>query len=141
PGADPMSEEKAMLSAYAANPDEAHRLILADWFEEHGDPRGAWLRDPDLASGDAKARCAALEALGEVGESAAQVVPAVLDRLRDGQETGNPLRAGVRRTAGRAPGVGVRPGAGGDRGAGGGGRLDPTRAAAASSPCSSRKSA
>src|SRR4051794_10106555 len=38
-----------MLAAYAASyPDQARRLILADWLEERGDARAAWLRDDDL---------------------------------------------------------------------------------------------
>jgi uncharacterized protein (TIGR02996 family) len=45
-----MNEEQALLAAYARNyPDEAQRLVLADWFDERGDLRGAWLRDPVLA--------------------------------------------------------------------------------------------
>jgi len=46
-----MTELDVMLAAYAANyPDETDRLMLADCLEERGDPRGAWLRDPALAS-------------------------------------------------------------------------------------------
>ncbi len=45
-----MSDEQAMLAAYAASPDDDHlRQVLADWFEERGDVRGNWLRDRDLA--------------------------------------------------------------------------------------------
>jgi HEAT repeat protein len=44
-------DEKSMLAAYAMTyGDEHDRLILADYFEERGDPRGTWLRDPELAS-------------------------------------------------------------------------------------------
>jgi uncharacterized protein (TIGR02996 family) len=43
-------DEKSMLEAYAANQgDDRYRLVLADYFEERGDPRGEWLRDPELA--------------------------------------------------------------------------------------------
>jgi HEAT repeat protein len=44
-----MSDEQSLVAAYEENPDEAHRLILADWYEDHGDPRGTWLRDRELA--------------------------------------------------------------------------------------------
>lgn len=45
-----MPDLATMLAAYAATyPDETDRLILADWLEERGDVRGAWLRDPLLA--------------------------------------------------------------------------------------------
>ena len=44
-----MNDEQAMLAAYAAHyPDAAHREVLADWLEERGDARAAWLRDPDI---------------------------------------------------------------------------------------------
>jgi HEAT repeat protein len=43
-------DEKSMLAAYAATyGDEHDRLLLADYFEERNDPRGVWLRDPELA--------------------------------------------------------------------------------------------
>ena len=46
-----MSDEDAFLAAIAAAPaDQAPRLVFADWLEERGDPRGAWLRDPLVAS-------------------------------------------------------------------------------------------
>jgi uncharacterized protein (TIGR02996 family) len=40
-----MSEEPGLLQAILASPDDpAHRLIYADWLEDHGDPRGDYLR-------------------------------------------------------------------------------------------------
>src|SRR4051812_49324247 len=43
-------DESAFLAAMAAAPDDqAPRLVFADWLEERGDPRGAWLRDPLVA--------------------------------------------------------------------------------------------
>lgn len=40
-----MSDEQAFLRAVFANPAEtALRLVYADWLEERGDPRGAYLR-------------------------------------------------------------------------------------------------
>ncbi|MCC6417802.1 MAG: TIGR02996 domain-containing protein [Gemmataceae bacterium] len=40
-----MREEKAFLDAVGANPDDDQvRLVYADWLEEHGDPRGEFLR-------------------------------------------------------------------------------------------------
>ena len=37
-----MNDERALLAAYAAHGmDETHRLVLADWLEEHGDPERA----------------------------------------------------------------------------------------------------
>src|SRR5262245_33382151 len=67
-----MDDERRMTAAYAANPDEDHRLILADWFEERGDPRGAWLRDPELAPW--------------MGPEAADPVPALIAGLADREQ-------------------------------------------------------
>jgi uncharacterized protein (TIGR02996 family) len=40
-----MTEHEAFLQAIIAEPDEdAPRLIYADWLEEHGDPRGEFIR-------------------------------------------------------------------------------------------------
>jgi uncharacterized protein (TIGR02996 family) len=40
-----MSQRQALLEAIAANlDDDAPRLIFADWLEEQGDPRGAFIR-------------------------------------------------------------------------------------------------
>jgi uncharacterized protein (TIGR02996 family) len=40
-----MHEEQAFLDQLKADPtDEVTRLVYADWLEERGDPRGAWLR-------------------------------------------------------------------------------------------------
>jgi len=37
------------VQAIRAEPDDAtHRLVFADWLDERGDPRAAWLRDADL---------------------------------------------------------------------------------------------
>lgn len=39
------------LAALAADPkDETTRLVFADWLDERGDPRAAWMRDPDLTA-------------------------------------------------------------------------------------------
>src|SRR5262249_53667343 len=45
----PMSEEAAFLSAIAAGDDVA-RLAYADWLEERGDPKAAWVRDRALCT-------------------------------------------------------------------------------------------
>jgi uncharacterized protein (TIGR02996 family) len=40
-----MSDDSAFIRAILANPNDAElRLICADWLEEHGDPRGEFLR-------------------------------------------------------------------------------------------------
>src|SRR5260370_13839087 len=44
-----MNDEAAFLAAVAAEPaDETLKLVFADWLEERGDPRGAWVRDREL---------------------------------------------------------------------------------------------
>jgi len=44
-----MNDEAAFLAAIAADPkDNNLKLVFADWLEERGDPRAAWLRDPVL---------------------------------------------------------------------------------------------
>src|SRR5262245_40796445 len=44
-----MKDEAAFVAAVAADPaDESLKLVFADWLEERGDPRGAWLRDKQL---------------------------------------------------------------------------------------------
>ncbi len=40
-------DEVAFLEAIRAGDDPA-RLVFADWLEERGDPRGPWVRDPDI---------------------------------------------------------------------------------------------
>jgi uncharacterized protein (TIGR02996 family) len=42
-----MDQEEAFLSAIAAGDDTA-RLVFADWLEERGDERAAWVRDPNV---------------------------------------------------------------------------------------------
>ena len=38
-------QEQAWLQSIADHPDDHHQqLIYADWLEEHGDPRGAFMR-------------------------------------------------------------------------------------------------
>src|SRR5579884_547350 len=40
-----MTEERDFLDAVAEQPDDLDlRLIYADWLDEHGDPRGAFIR-------------------------------------------------------------------------------------------------
>lgn len=40
-----MNDEAAFVAAIAAAPDDHHLpLIFADWLDDHGDPRGQWLR-------------------------------------------------------------------------------------------------
>lgn len=40
-----MSQELAFTAAVLAHPgDDGPKLVWADWLEEHGDPRGEWLR-------------------------------------------------------------------------------------------------
>jgi uncharacterized protein (TIGR02996 family) len=40
-----MNEDETFVQAIAANPnDDTLRLVYADWLEERGDPRGAYLR-------------------------------------------------------------------------------------------------
>src|ERR1043165_6227212 len=40
-----MSDEQAFLHSLLANPsDDTLRLVFADWLDEHGDPRGTFLR-------------------------------------------------------------------------------------------------
>jgi uncharacterized protein (TIGR02996 family) len=40
-----MSDRDAFLDAIRENPDDdTHRLIYADWLEEHGDPQGEFIR-------------------------------------------------------------------------------------------------
>ena len=41
-----MNNEAAFLKVLAADPDDMTRLAFADWLEERGDPRAAWVRDP-----------------------------------------------------------------------------------------------
>src|SRR5690349_8680413 len=44
-----MTNESAFWQALAANPDdEAVRLAFADWLEQKGDPRSAWIRNPAM---------------------------------------------------------------------------------------------
>jgi uncharacterized protein (TIGR02996 family) len=44
-----MPDEAALRAALAARPDdELPRLAYADWLNERGDPRAAWVRDPDI---------------------------------------------------------------------------------------------
>ncbi len=41
-----MNDEAAFVAAIAATPDDQHLpLIFADWLDDHGDPRGQWLRN------------------------------------------------------------------------------------------------
>ena len=43
------ADEAAIVSHLRAHPDDTTaRLVFADWLDERGDPRGPWLRDPDL---------------------------------------------------------------------------------------------
>jgi uncharacterized protein (TIGR02996 family) len=66
-----MSQEKALLNAYASSfgtGDDTDRLVLADWFEEQGDPSGRWLRDPEIAV--------------LMGPSASSPFPALLEMLQ-----------------------------------------------------------
>src|ERR1700675_459464 len=39
-----MSDEKAFLTAILERPDDARKLVYADWLEEQGDPRAEYLR-------------------------------------------------------------------------------------------------
>lgn len=40
-----MNDEAAFVAAIAAAPDDHHLpLVFADWLDDHGDPRGQWLR-------------------------------------------------------------------------------------------------
>ena len=46
-----MTDDRALLGAVLEAPaDEAPRLVYADWLEERGDPRGAFLRAEAAAS-------------------------------------------------------------------------------------------
>jgi uncharacterized protein (TIGR02996 family) len=67
-----MTDEQSLLAAYEENPDEAHRLILADWYEDHGDPRGTWLRDRELARW--------------MGNGSIDPIPALVTALLEGHE-------------------------------------------------------
>ena len=50
-----MTDDAAFLSAIQANPnDELARLVYADWLDERGDPRGAYLRAESELSATAK---------------------------------------------------------------------------------------
>ena len=41
-----MNDEAAFLQTIAAHPgDETHVLVFADWLDDHGDPRGQWIRN------------------------------------------------------------------------------------------------
>lgn len=43
------ADEAAFLATIRANPaDDLPRLVFADWLEERGEPRGPWVRDPDI---------------------------------------------------------------------------------------------
>jgi uncharacterized protein (TIGR02996 family) len=42
-----MNDEHAFLAAIATG-DHTARLVFADWLDERGDPRGPWVRDPQL---------------------------------------------------------------------------------------------
>jgi uncharacterized protein (TIGR02996 family) len=88
-------DEHKMLAAYAASPRDVYdRLLLADFFEERGDPRAAWLRDPELAPwmGPEVANpfVKLVAALPDEGARAVllhfggQAVPALLDALPGG---------------------------------------------------------
>ena len=49
-----MSDDEAFIRAIvAASADEAPRLVYADWLDERGDPRGAYLRAETARPGDA----------------------------------------------------------------------------------------
>src|SRR4051794_23581086 len=92
-----MSDESAFLAALRANPDDdAARLVFADWLDERGDPRAAWVRNaeiwrhagpdfndpiPGLAGslGSAQRRQRITDALVSLGPA---VVPAVVAAMR-----------------------------------------------------------
>jgi uncharacterized protein (TIGR02996 family) len=43
------AQESAFLTAIKQNAeDETRRRICADWLEERGDPRSAWVRDSEI---------------------------------------------------------------------------------------------
>jgi uncharacterized protein (TIGR02996 family) len=69
-----MNEEQAFLDHLKADPsDDVTRLVYADWLEERGDPRGAWLRaEHELAAtSEDDPRYDALDL--EVGEQSRQL--------------------------------------------------------------------
>src|SRR5262245_48628573 len=97
-----MLDEAAFLKAIAEERDDTARLAFADWLEERGDPRAAWVRNPAIfrwmgpkaenpipALMDAFSRTdypvteAVHVALVALGEAA---VPALVERLRAGGE-------------------------------------------------------
>jgi uncharacterized protein (TIGR02996 family) len=41
-------DEAAFLKAIAEDRDDTTRLAFADWLEERGDPRAAWVRNPAI---------------------------------------------------------------------------------------------
>jgi uncharacterized protein (TIGR02996 family) len=100
-------DEAAFLAAINGGDDQA-RLVFADWLEERGDPRGPWVRDPELwavmapDAGDPVPRLLAgqeygripqrnWDLLGRIGPSA---VPALAAALRD--ESGHVRRQAAR---------------------------------------------
>ncbi len=45
-----MNDEAALIAAIAAAPDDRHLpLVFADWLDDRGDPRGAWIRHPAVS--------------------------------------------------------------------------------------------
>jgi uncharacterized protein (TIGR02996 family) len=44
----PETPEVEGFRAALRDDPEVARLVFADWLEDHGDPRAAWLRDPDI---------------------------------------------------------------------------------------------
>jgi uncharacterized protein (TIGR02996 family) len=69
----PTPEEAGFWAALAAEPDDdTARLAFADWLDDRGDPRAAWLRDPDLAR--------------YMRPDTPDPLPALLDALRSDEE-------------------------------------------------------
>jgi uncharacterized protein (TIGR02996 family) len=64
-----MRDEADFLRALSSDPgDDVARLAFADWLEEHGDPRAAWVRDPAI--------------FRWMGPTVGDPVPALLEALR-----------------------------------------------------------
>jgi uncharacterized protein (TIGR02996 family) len=61
-----MTEESFLEGIVSSPADSSHRLVYADWLEERGDPRGAYLRaEVDWVTRRARGRLAKLRKLAE----------------------------------------------------------------------------
>src|SRR4051794_3242117 len=76
--------DESFLDSILADPlEDIHRLVYADWLEEHGDPRGEFVRlAVGLGEGDAEARCREMQPRFDPWWAVTVLAPSQVRRLR-----------------------------------------------------------